>query len=67
MSGEETYRRLRLIRSDVRVVLASGYSDDQALANFAGKDLAGFLKKPFTAAQIGEMVKRVLKTGAHLE
>jgi CheY-like chemotaxis protein len=60
MGGEETYRRLRLIRPDARVILASGFSDTEALADFAGKDLAGFLKKPFTAVQVGELVKQAL-------
>jgi FixJ family two-component response regulator len=38
--------------------LSSGYSDIEALSKFSGKDLAGFLKKPFTAAQVGEVIKR---------
>ena len=58
MNGEETYRRLRLIRPDVKVILSSGYNDIEALSKFSGKDLAGFLKKPFTAAQLGEVIKQ---------
>jgi hypothetical protein len=30
----------------------------EALSRFSGKDLAGFLKKPFTAAQLGEVIKQ---------
>lgn len=63
MGGEETYRRLRLIRPDVRVILSSGYSDTEALGRFAGKDLAGFIKKPYTAAQLAEVVRQALKGG----
>jgi CheY-like chemotaxis protein len=58
MGGEEVYRRLRLLAPDVRVVLSSGYSDAEALARFAGKDLAGFLKKPFTAAQLAKAIQQ---------
>ena len=58
MNGEETYRRLRLIRPDVKVILSSGYNDIEALSRFSGKDLAGFLKKPFTAAELGEVIKQ---------
>jgi CheY-like chemotaxis protein len=58
MNGEETYRRLRLIRPDVKVILSSGYNDMEALSRFSGKDLAAFLKKPFTAAQLGEAIKQ---------
>jgi len=60
MGGEETYRRLRLIQPDVRVVLSSGFSDVEAMARFAGKDVAAFLKKPYTAAQLAQIIQRVL-------
>jgi len=59
-SGEETFRRLRTIRQDVVVLLSSGYSDSEAQGRFTGKGLAGFIHKPYTAAQLGEAVKRAL-------
>ena len=66
MNGEEAFRRLRLIRPDVRVILTSGYSDSEAMSKFAGKDLAGFLKKPYSAVGLGEMVKRALTDNSAL-
>jgi PAS domain S-box-containing protein len=60
MGGEETYRQLRLRRPELRVILTSGYSDTQAQARFTGKGLASFIKKPYTAAQLGEIVQRVI-------
>ena len=60
-SGEETFRHLRIIRPDVVVVLSSGYSDSEAQGRFTGKGLAGFIHKPYTAAQLGEVVKRALR------
>ena len=48
LSGEETYRQLRLSQPGVRVVLSSGYNESEAIARFAGRDLAGFLQKPYT-------------------
>jgi CheY-like chemotaxis protein len=60
MGGEETYRHLRLLRPDIPVILSSGYSDAQAHERFAGKALASFIKKPYTAAALGEIVQRVL-------
>jgi CheY-like chemotaxis protein len=59
-SGEEAYRRMRMIREDVPVILSSGYSDTEAQSRFRGKPLAGFINKPYTAAALGELVKRVL-------
>jgi PAS domain S-box-containing protein len=60
IGGEETFRRLRLIRPDVRVILTSGYSDSEAQGRFCGKGLVGFVNKPYTAAKLGEEVKRAL-------
>jgi len=59
MGGEETYQHLRMRRPDVRVILSSGYSDALAQERFAGKALASFIRKPYTARELGEVVKRV--------
>jgi len=47
MNGEEAFRELRRIRPDIKVVLASGYNQQDASSRFVGKGLAGFLRKPF--------------------
>jgi PAS domain S-box-containing protein len=52
MGGEETYRQLRLRSADVRVLLASGYSEQEATSQFAGKALAGFIEKPFRPSDL---------------
>jgi len=48
MDGEETFRELRRIRADVRVILSSGYNEQEVVQRFAGKGLAGFVQKPYT-------------------
>ncbi len=48
MDSGTVFRELRRRRPDVPVILMSGYSREDALANSAGMDLVGFLKKPFT-------------------
>jgi signal transduction histidine kinase/CheY-like chemotaxis protein len=47
MNGEEAYRELKKINPNVRVVMASGYSETDVISKFAGKDLAGHLQKPY--------------------
>jgi DNA-binding NtrC family response regulator len=64
MGGEETYRQLKLRRPEVRVILSSGYSDTQAQARFAGKGLASFIKKPYTAMALREIVRREIEDAA---
>jgi DNA-binding NtrC family response regulator len=49
LSGEEVFRELRRIRPGVRVVLTSGYTEQDALCRFNETGLAGFISKPFDA------------------
>ncbi|SPE35115.1 putative PAS/PAC sensor hybrid histidine kinase [Candidatus Sulfopaludibacter sp. SbA6] len=60
MSGEEALRQLQSINPKVRVLLTSGYNEGEAVQRFAGKGLAGFIQKPYTAAALAEKVKEVL-------
>jgi CheY-like chemotaxis protein len=62
MSGEETLRELQLIKPSVRVLLTSGYNQVEAVQRFAGKGLAGFIQKPYTAAGLAEKVKEALQS-----
>lgn len=60
MSGEEALRGLQTINPGVRVLLTSGYNEVEAVQRFAGKGLAGFIQKPYTAASLAERVKEVM-------
>ena len=60
MSGEETFRKLRGIRPDIKVILSSGYNEAEAIRNFSGKGLAGFVQKPYTSARLAEAISSVL-------
>jgi CheY-like chemotaxis protein len=61
LSGEETFRALRAIRADVKVMLSSGYNEQDATSRFAGRGLAGFLQKPYTASQLLESVSVLMR------
>lgn len=58
MSGEQVLRALREVHSDVKVILCSGYSEEEATADFQQGDLAGFLQKPYG---FGSLMKRIRK------
>jgi PAS domain S-box-containing protein len=61
MSGEEALDLIRGINPGVPVILSSGHSETEAVRRFAGKGLAGFLQKPYTAAGLAEKVQSVLR------
>ncbi len=54
MNGEEALRQMQLIDPRVRLLLSSGYNEVEAVQRFAGKGLAGFIQKPYTAAALAE-------------
>lgn len=60
MGGEETFRELRRHYPGLPVLLLSGFTEDEAVARFTGKGLAGFLQKPFKMATLREQLQRVL-------
>jgi len=61
MDGEETYRELQRIRPDVRVILASGYTEQEITRRFAGRPLAGFVAKPYQAAALSAKLREVIQ------
>jgi PAS domain S-box-containing protein len=60
MGGEEAFDRLRQIRPDLPVILASGYSHEDAASRFAGKELGGVIQKPYRFRDLLETVRMVL-------
>ena len=63
MGGEETFRELRAMNPDVKVVLASGYAEADVTTRFVGKHLAGFLRKPFDLQQLALALTGLLPEG----
>lgn len=61
MDGEETFRALRAERPGVRVLLSSGYNEQEATSRFAGRGLAGFLQKPYRAHQLVSCVRELFE------
>jgi two-component system cell cycle sensor histidine kinase/response regulator CckA len=60
MDGEEAFRELRRVNPNVRVLLMSGYNEQDAIARFVGKGLAGFIQKPFNLDELQERLRALL-------
>ena len=61
LDGEETFRQLRLLDPQVRVVLMSGYNSQNATSHFVEHGLAGFMQKPFRADELEAQVRAVIE------
>ena len=57
LGGEETFHALRDIRPDVRVILSSGFNEQETVTHFAQQGLAGFLQKPYRAQALFHAVR----------
>ena len=60
MDGAEAFGELRRLNPDVRVVVASGYSHEDVVSSFAGRDIDGILQKPYTIARLRETLSGFL-------
>jgi CheY-like chemotaxis protein len=64
LDGEACYRQLRQIRPDVRVILSSGYNEQDVVNRFAGKGLAGFVQKPYTSDELLAKMRTALSASS---
>jgi CheY-like chemotaxis protein len=61
MSGSDALPQLRKLRPSVKIVVSSGYSEEETLALFDDRQVSGFLQKPFTAQALAERVQAALQ------
>lgn len=60
MSGAETFRAIRQVRPDVKVLFSSGYDREQSLGQLAGERGIGFLQKPYRAQELEDALQELL-------
>ena len=63
MDGLELVRKIREIRPDLPVVLASGFSEDLASERLEGEGIGGYVMKPFVARELDEAIQAALVEG----
>ena len=60
LDGVATFRELQRLRPGIRVVLCSGYSQQDAVRRFGGEGLSGFLQKPYSLPQLERHLEALL-------
>jgi len=61
LDGEQCFKELRAIDDAVKVIMSSGFHEQEVIRKFGGKGLAGFLQKPYTVNALREVIAGVLK------
>jgi PAS domain S-box-containing protein len=59
MDGEQCFRELRQMKPDIKVIMSSGYNEQEVTQRFVGKGLAGFIQKPYKLSVLKEAIKRI--------
>ncbi len=59
MDGEQCFRELRQLDPKVKVIMSSGFSEQEVTQKFAGKGLAGFIQKPYKLNMLKEVIRRI--------
>jgi len=61
MSGKETYRRLKQIDPECRVLIASGYTFEEDVADFPRDTNDAFIQKPFKIEALSMMIQELMQ------
>ena len=56
MDGEQCFRELRSLDPAVRVIISSGYNEQEVTQRFVGKGLAGFIQKPYKLSELKQVI-----------
>ena len=60
MDGEETFNELHKMNENIKVLMSSGYSEQEIAQRFAGKGISGFIQKPYMSKDLIRKVKYIL-------
>jgi len=60
MNGVETFRELKQVRPDIKVIISSGYSEYEISERFAGNTVSGFVQKPYHFEEFAAKLREVL-------
>ena len=61
MDGREAFAIMRKERPGIRVILSSGYSEQEAIHDLDGKGPAGFIQKPYTLKALRKVIQETLE------
>lgn len=60
MNGNVVFARLKALNPAVRVIIATGFEEEEALAHFNGQSPIAFIQKPYRFQNLVEIIAGVL-------
>jgi CheY-like chemotaxis protein len=62
LGGRDCFRELKKIRPDVRAILSTGYSLDEATQSVLDEGMAGFAQKPYVLNQLAGVLAKAMES-----
>ncbi|MGM0419170.1 MAG: response regulator [Thermodesulfobacteriota bacterium] len=59
LSGKETFNALKNINPDVKVIICSGFKEDDRVKDVMSSGAHSFIKKPYSLVKLSEAVKQI--------
>jgi two-component system cell cycle sensor histidine kinase/response regulator CckA len=60
MNGENAYFELKKINPDVKVLVATGYTENSRVKSLLSQGLDGYIRKPYTLNQLSEKIVQII-------
>jgi len=60
-NGGRAFDQLKQIKSDVKVLIASGYTEDRVIRDMFEQGCVGFIQKPFSINVLSSKITKALK------
>ena len=65
MGGEDACDALRRIRPDVSILLSSGYGEEEVTQRMGGREVAGFIRKPYRPMTLVQQARALITGQRH--
>ena len=62
MSGKDAFIEMKKINNEVKVVLSSGFKQDERIQEVIDLGIKTFLQKPFTLAKLADALNKVINS-----
>ena len=60
MDGKQCFQELKQIQPNVKVIVSSGFSEQEVTQKFVNDGLAGFIQKPYKLSALKEAIRRII-------
>ena len=59
MDGEQCFRELKQMIPEVKVIMSSGFSEQEVTQKFVGNGLAGYIQKPYKLSMLKDVIRAI--------